>query len=190
MNPRLASIKDLEKKEVEGVFLFEDDIIKGPWFYLIKRNDGLLIHKIIFNDRYLNFYYLTEPSVAPVFYPNELKHRKKLTYIAPVKRYDLSGNFMDSGFIETKFELRETKDIAIPAASFKNCIKVFRSILFKTEKLRISVVEEDWFAPGVGKVIGDQWIKIKREGQDLSFGVKYALTSAVIKGRRIGSSNQ
>lgn len=186
INTRIASIKGSETLNGENVVILEENIDKGPWFYISKSPEGIVLHKMKFQDRYLNHYYLIDTPTV-MFYPNNLRLGKKVIYNSQVKRYDLGGNLLDEGFIEIKVKLEKISDVSTAAGTFQNCIKIYRSLLVKTEKITLRVTEENWFAPDIGKVGGKHWIKLKegKSKQELSFGVDFELKSATIKGKEI-----
>ncbi|MCK9603510.1 MAG: hypothetical protein M0R66_04045 [Candidatus Omnitrophica bacterium] len=175
-----SSIQGPEMLNAEEVVVLEEND-RGPWLYLASKPEGILLYK----TRYMDHYDLIEEPQF-LFYPKSLGVGQEAKHSTSIKSYDLSNNLIAEGTLELVVRLEEVKDLTVPAGTFNNCIKLYRSISTKTGKGNMDFTEIQWLAPDTGKVSGQHTIAISN-GNSINFQEKFELKSAVVKGNKIGN---
>lgn len=182
INTRVTSIKGSETLNGKEVFILEEDINEGPWFYLTPSPEGILLYKI----RYKDYYDLIEDP-ALLFYPKDLQLEQRITYAAFMKRYDLNNNLIAEGTIQMAIMLKEAGNKAVPAGAFQNCIKIIQTISVNIGNASsMSITERIWLAPNIGRIY------IQRKdftAENIDYFPAFELKNAIIKGNKIGETD-
>lgn len=179
----VSSVKSKERLEGLELYQVESAQYDIPMTYYNLNEEGIWVHKIIYNSRY----YIFSPPMRVLPKYVQLGQDHNASVLMEGFNFE-DRKISEAADCEVKLEskIEGLEDVTVPAGKFNDCIKISSLVVTKSSEGITIRKQISWLAKDVGKVKGKETTTISAD-KVYEYEVEMELKEGIIKEKKIGN---